>query len=1308
MNMDSSAFSASIGSALHDLDLVLNQLSPSLGRIRRRKEFIFYLHSLKIFVLISSRNLDNQLLEAKLPSFLLRVEDTVHKLAQQFHHPDAEQLTKLDKSVADELLDEMESLHEEIDEWYFTMRDSLLSELSDSLFTIDDIYQIITSILELLEENYHRKGTEALFEEVKVLQSLISFVFKPTPQLLAHAKNVAIHTHLHFRCPRALGKSYEDFGEESDKDSDQESEQDSHEDSDGESDEESEEDSDGDSNAESDEESEEDSDEDSDVAEPLDDKWVQDSIFTWVQTIKSNDPLVCETYIQALNSSKWARKSVETTHHQHIDDGAFIATKNFLDSLIHNLWELLRLNSVCLLPVKDQMMELYRKFRSLRTILKQQQPTNNIKADIVSLLYDAGVLIFSLYQTDKEVDLGCFHDLLKTTKTILLQLGVEDPPVPEFNFPKTNQLGFVDFVLEKLVDLGSCEAEPTANSMHIQTIHEELLSLRSFLGDIVQFREKHEELQALWNRVLEVTCKVECLIDHLLAGDLPVSSPNSVGAILKDVKDVKLKIEVKRPEIEDKRQQNRLKEGTRTHTLLPSQTTSSGRNNEVVGFADDAKQIMGRLKRGPKQLKVITIVGMPGLGKTTLASKVYNDVSISLYFQVRAWCSISQALDKKNVLVQLLKQVDPNYKSDSELNEQDLVERLWRSLKGKRYLLYLDDIWGKEAWNSLAEAFPDDKCGSRILLTSRHQGVAPSHMLDQEPHFLQPLNEGESWELFRRKLFPGLYLALPDLVMKFVAYCKGLPLTIIIVAGILKNTEPEDWMKILEDLSSGDESVTRHCMDSLELSYKCLPDHLKPCLLYFGAFPEDAQIPTERLLYLWVAEGFIRKAEEEVAEGKRDKDVAAEKRIIDVAKDYLNGLIGRSLIMVSDKRLNGGVKKCRIHDLLLDYCLQKSKDDHFLHLVKGNELLGFNEPCNLRRLSIHSTAKHFKQSKLFCPRARSLLFQAPPSSSYQASGDASFVIGIFKLLRVLDLEGINLWSEFPSEISLLVQLTFLAIQGDFTSIPSCIAKLSNLETLIVDPMESISLPDSLWNLQKLKYLRIKDEGGIVPIGNLDNLPILYELDVFCGACIPYDCSLERLMTKFPNIRKLRCWIGLDEDDESEYPHAAIVVPDFLTQLESAQLSWDAEKPELPKGLELSFPENLKELKLHGFELSGENMSTIGKLPNLQVLKLSGTKLEDETWEMREGEFSELRVLKLEDMELVRWIADDDQLKCLQKLVLEGCTDLEEMPCNCLENIQALETIEVFQCSDAIEELVRQIEEQQKEGWGNLSLQIEII
>ncbi|CAI9105351.1 OLC1v1004257C1 [Oldenlandia corymbosa var. corymbosa] len=190
---------------------------------------------------------------------------------------------------------------------------------------------------------------------------------------------------------------------------------------------------------------------------------------------------------------------------------------------------------------------------------------------------------------------------------------------------------------------------------------------------------------------------------------------------------------------------------------------------------------------------------MPGLGKTTLATKIYNHYSIVHRFSVCACCTTSQVVDKKKVLRDLLNQTDSDNKC-SEVSETDLEVKLWRSLKGRRYLIFLDDIWDAKAWDSLEKSFPDDNVGSRVLLTSRCHD-----MVDPEPYHLSPLSKEETLKLLKVKLFPGDNCwppELSDLAKKISAFCKGLPLKVIIVAGLLATRKTQDWKEMLDALSS--------------------------------------------------------------------------------------------------------------------------------------------------------------------------------------------------------------------------------------------------------------------------------------------------------------------------------------------------------------------------------------------------------------------------------------------------------------------------------------------------------------------------
>ncbi|XP_027067608.1 putative late blight resistance protein homolog R1A-3 [Coffea arabica] len=187
------------------------------------------------------------------------------------------------------------------------------------------------------------------------------------------------------------------------------------------------------------------------------------------------------------------------------------------------------------------------------------------------------------------------------------------------------------------------------------------------------------------------------------------------------------------------------------------------------------------------------------------------------------------------------------------MSEEDLAHQVKRSLLRKRYLIVLDDVWDIEAWNRLEASFLDNGNGSRVILTSRLHDVAPQDKLHHETHSLRQLTPDQSWDLLKAKLYPGKDLTpkLCELQQQVVEICQGLPLTVVILAGILSSMDRRDWKEVVEGLSLRNVSSIEQCIATLELSYKHLSDNLK------------------------------------------------HKRSEDVANDYLMQLISRNLVIVS-------------------------------------------------------------------------------------------------------------------------------------------------------------------------------------------------------------------------------------------------------------------------------------------------------------------------------------------------------------------------------------------------------------------------
>ncbi|PHU21252.1 hypothetical protein BC332_06359 [Capsicum chinense] len=349
---------------------------------------------------------------------------------------------------------------------------------------------------------------------------------------------------------------------------------------------------------------------------------------------------------------------------------------------------------------------------------------------------------------------------------------------------------------------------------------------------------------------------------------------------------------------------------------------------EIVGFEDDVESIIQQLTKGTKELDVVSIVGMPGLGKTTLATTVFNHHVIDKYFDVRASCSISKEYNLRKVCSEILKQVLGNV--DGILDE-DMPDKLRKSLMRKRYLIVLDDIWEVKAWEEFRLCFQDDENGSRIMLTTRDEEVARQIKHHSDPYFLRFLTMDESWKLLQKKVFQGEICPseLRGAGLRVAKSCKGLPLVIVLIAGIIaKQMRASSWLEIAKDLSS--HVLEEQSTKIIESSYNYLEDHLKSCLLYMGLFPEDYKFPVSNLLKLWIAEDFVH-----------DIMVLDNVDMEEASKTCLNDLVNRSLVIVSERREdNGEIEYCTVHDVVREFCLRKLPKEKFMqyHHAKKHRL----------------------------------------------------------------------------------------------------------------------------------------------------------------------------------------------------------------------------------------------------------------------------------------------------------------------------------------------------------------------------------
>ncbi|KAH0465701.1 hypothetical protein IEQ34_005804 [Dendrobium chrysotoxum] len=542
---------------------------------------------------------------------------------------------------------------------------------------------------------------------------------------------------------------------------------------------------------------------------------------------------------------------------------------------------------------------------------------------------------------------------------------------------------------------------------------------------------------------------------------------------------------------------------------------------QLVGIDLPRKNLINLLKNDEQHLRVITVLGMAGLGKTTLAKRVYEDPQIaSSYFYCHAWTNVSQPFNLNVLLKDIIRQVSSpdnkeglnkkkrfkkfmNYRRflpsvlqkkdldkmqskedldkmqskedlDKMHSEKDLIEKLKSLLQNKRYIIVLDDIWNIDAWESIKHALHENNNGSRVIVTTRIEEVANNCCAGaggiDYVYKLELLSKENSMELFENRVF-GLGKHCPkhlqkvknDVVMK----CGGLPLAIVAMAGIFASmpnlNDQQQWTNLLNNLPSALE--TKHSLESMKqvllLSYNHLPYFIKPCFLYLSIFPEFHLIKRKYLIQLWVAEGLV----------SNQYDMSAEV----VAEYYFNELVGRSLILPSTVGWNGKVKSCRIHDLMVDVLVFKSKEENMISIISKQSRTTLRAENVIRRLSLQGESNPIRciPDDVDLSRVRSL-------SIYNCQNIPTLLPRL-RLLRVMVFEDYTFDSDaekgnFLQILSKLRHLRYLSLKGThlkYSKIFSkSICKLQNLVTLDIRDAGIRWLYSPVVELRQLRHLLV--------------------------------------------------------------------------------------------------------------------------------------------------------------------------------------------------------------------------------------------
>ncbi|XP_044478629.1 putative disease resistance RPP13-like protein 3 [Mangifera indica] len=692
--------------------------------------------------------------------------------------------------------------------------------------------------------------------------------------------------------------------------------------------------------------------------------------------------------------------------------------------------------------------------------------------------------------------------------------------------------------------------------------------------------------------------------------------------------------------------------------------------------------------------QVIVVVGEGGIGVTTLARSIYNNVDVRLYFTHRAWIQVSSLFKTRDFLISLLKQVNPaELVVEATLSEVELKSRLTKLLndKNKKYLIVIEDLETPPVWLALRDVLrssnsPENKI---IVITRKRWGV-----LREDAHSVlrvRRLSNEESWKLFVKKA----RISKEELIKsreKILELCGGLPSQIVLLGGLLsvKYRNHQNWSKVIDCADNTGGNI-------MALSYQDLPSEVKPCFLYMMLFPKGFEIPVRRLIHLWCAEGFVTSSDPE-----------------DLGEMYLKELACRNMIQVRWK-LDGSPKTCRMANSLYDFFCQKAANVRFLNHQ-------FSDKCSITtpeksRLAFRRFATHFGAgtftSKSFHHVEHLRSFVAFDT---RMRGTATIETSMFKkiiakgglrMVKVLDLEGVYKPRNIHNVLTKLLHLRYLGLRATFIEqLPHSLGELPFLETLDVKHTRVTDICSSIWSAKALQHLYLNwindDDDAVVkylPPTSVISLRTLW------GLCLRKDFFVENFLRKLERLRlrnlgllvwdpssqkSITGWVGsLSQlqslklkyvgDDQHTTPSLNFQSKHFEghKMLQDLYLRGQLQLSDQSK-LEVSFfPPNLKTLTLSFSRLSQNPMPVLGDLPNLKILRLFADSYVGEdnlvcVTPNPDKKFPHLRVLKLWKLNMGFLTFEKNSMPCLRELEIRSCN--RNLFISGLENLTALKEI----------------------------------